>query len=135
MTTTRDIVVLAAGKGSRMKSVLPKVLHKVGGEAMVCRVLSTAEQLPDAKLHLVVGHQGEQVEQTCHNFYANVVWQTNPQGTGDALRRVTPDLSSDGVTLTLYGDVPLIRSATLERMLSFSSANTLVLLTINLRSS
>ncbi|MBM6551039.1 bifunctional UDP-N-acetylglucosamine diphosphorylase/glucosamine-1-phosphate N-acetyltransferase GlmU [Marinomonas ostreistagni] len=129
---TQDIVILAAGKGSRMKSDFSKVLHKVGGEAMVRRVLSTAAQLNDAQLHLIVGHQGQQVEQACQDFGANIVWQTNPQGTGDALRRAAPSLTADGATLTLYGDVPLIQQDTLERMRALSTPNTLVLLTITL---
>jgi bifunctional UDP-N-acetylglucosamine pyrophosphorylase/glucosamine-1-phosphate N-acetyltransferase len=129
---TQDIVILAAGKGSRMKSRFSKVLHKVGGVAMVNRVLATASTLTNAKLHLVVGHQGEQVEENCQDFSANVVWQNDPQGTGDALRRVAPFLQADGATLTLYGDVPLIRASTLEKMSALSTANTLVLLTISL---
>lgn len=129
---TQDIVILAAGKGSRMKSRFSKVLHKVGGIAMVSRVLTTASTLANAKLHLVVGHQGEQVEAHCQKFSANVVWQNDPQGTGDALRRVAPFLQADGATLTLYGDVPLIRASTLEKMSALSTPNTLVLLTISL---
>lgn len=129
---SQDIVILAAGKGSRMKSAFSKVLHKVGGVAMVNRVLATASTLSDAKLHLVVGHQGEQVEASCQGFSANVVWQNDPQGTGDALRRVGPFLQADGATLTLYGDVPLIRTTTLEKMIEQSTSNTLVLLTISL---
>lgn len=129
---TQDIVILAAGKGSRMKSSFSKVLHKVGGVPMVTRVLTTASKLANAKLHLVVGHQGEQVEAHCQEFSANVVWQNDPQGTGDALRRVAPFLQADGATLTLYGDVPLIRASTLEKMSALSTPNTLVLLTISL---
>ncbi|TDR13066.1 bifunctional UDP-N-acetylglucosamine diphosphorylase/glucosamine-1-phosphate N-acetyltransferase GlmU [Marinomonas communis] len=129
---TQDIVILAAGKGSRMKSTFSKVLHKIGGTAMVRRVLATASSLSNAQLHLVVGHQGEQVEQACQDFSANIVWQNNPQGTGDALRRAASSLSDQGSTLTLYGDVPLIQDVTLERMLSLSNDNTLVLLTIKL---
>lgn len=129
---TLDIVILAAGKGSRMKSAFSKVLHKIGGVAMVNRVLATASSIADAKLHLVVGHQGEQVEAHCQDFTTNVVWQNNPQGTGDALRRVAPSLRSDGATLTLYGDVPLIRATTLEKMAAQITPNTLVLLTISL---
>ncbi|MGR0278197.1 bifunctional UDP-N-acetylglucosamine diphosphorylase/glucosamine-1-phosphate N-acetyltransferase GlmU [Marinomonas dokdonensis] len=128
----QDIVILAAGKGSRMKSAFSKVLHKIAGEAMVCRVLKTASALSGANLHLVVGHQGEQVAAACQDFSANVVWQNDPQGTGDALRRVAPSLQSTGATLTLYGDVPLIRQATLEKMMALSTPNTLVLLTISL---
>ena len=129
---TQDIVILAAGKGSRMKSQFSKVLHKIGGTAMVRRVLSTASKLNNTKLHLIVGHQGEQVEAACQDFHANIVWQNNPQGTGDALRRAAPSLSDDGATLTLYGDVPLIQQSTLENMLALSTPNTLVLLTIKL---
>jgi len=129
---TQDIVILAAGKGSRMKSSFSKVLHQVGGLPMVKRVLTTASSLADSKLHLVVGHQGEQVEAACESFSANVVWQNDPQGTGDALRRVAPSLQADGATLTLYGDVPLIRATTLEKMTALSAPNTLVLLTISL---
>ena len=129
---TQDIVILAAGKGSRMKSAFSKVLHNIGGIAMVRRVLTTASALPESKLHLVVGHQGEQVEANCQDFSANIVWQNNPQGTGDALRRVAPFLQAGGATLTLYGDVPLIRASTLEKMTMLLTSNTLVLLTISL---
>lgn len=125
----QDIVILAAGKGSRMKSALSKVLHPIGGKSMVRHVLTTASQLQNASLHLVVGHQGEQVVANCQDFSANIVWQDNPQGTGDALRRVAADLSENGSTLTLYGDVPLIKQGTLERMQSAADDNTLVLLT------
>jgi len=129
---SQDIVILAAGKGSRMKSAFSKVLHKVGGVAMVNRVLETASSITGAKLHLVVGHQGEQVEANCQAFTTNIVWQNDPQGTGDALRRVAPFLQADGATLTLYGDVPLIRATTLKKMTEQSTSNTLVLLTISL---
>lgn len=129
---TQDIVILAAGKGSRMKSAFSKVLHNIGGVSMVRRVLSTAQSITNAKLHLIVGYQGQQVERHCQDFSANVVWQNNPQGTGDALRRVATDLQPNGATLTLYGDVPLIRATTLEKMISLSTQNALVLLTISL---
>ncbi|MDB4837507.1 bifunctional UDP-N-acetylglucosamine diphosphorylase/glucosamine-1-phosphate N-acetyltransferase GlmU [Marinomonas sp.] len=129
---TQDIVILAAGKGSRMKSAVSKVLHKVGGTSMVRRVLTTASGIKNSNLHLVVGHQGEQVEEHCQGFSVNVIWQNSPQGTGDALRRVASSLQADGATLTLYGDVPLIRKTTLDEMVSLSTQNTLVLLTISL---
>ncbi|WP_133505040.1 bifunctional UDP-N-acetylglucosamine diphosphorylase/glucosamine-1-phosphate N-acetyltransferase GlmU [Marinomonas balearica] len=128
----QDIVVLAAGKGSRMKSNAPKVLHKVAGKPMIHHVLNLASRLSDSKLHLVVGHHGELVEKSCQGFNANIVWQDNPQGTGDALRRSSDSLSERGSTLTLYGDVPLIQQATLARMVALSSSNVVVLLTIEL---
>jgi len=129
---TQDIVILAAGKGSRMKSKLPKVLHAIGGVSMVRRVLTVASSLSNAALHLIVGHQGEQVAEKCQDFSANIVWQNDPQGTGDALKRVAPHLQENGSTLTLYGDVPLIQASTLEKMTALSTPNTLVLLTVTL---
>ena len=128
----QDIVILAAGKGSRMKSKLPKVLHAIGGMAMVRRVLTVANTLPETVLHLIIGHQGEAVAAECQDFSANIVWQNDPQGTGDALKRVAPHLQENGSTLTLYGDVPLIQASTLEKMTALSTPNTLVLLTVTL---
>ncbi len=125
----QDVVILAAGKGSRMKSAMSKVLHPIGGIPMVRRVLMTASNLENVSLHLIVGHQGEQVVASCQDFSTNEVWQDNPQGTGDALRRVASDLDPVGSTLTLYGDVPLIKRSTLEKMQSAGHDNSLVLLT------
>ncbi|TBR41242.1 UDP-N-acetylglucosamine diphosphorylase/glucosamine-1-phosphate N-acetyltransferase [Marinomonas agarivorans] len=126
----KDIVVLAAGKGSRMKSNKSKVLHEIAGVPMIRRVLETANNLSNSRLHLVVGHQGASVADHCQDFLANVVWQDNPKGTGDAVKRVADHLSGDGMTLTLYGDVPLIRQNTLEQMTQAGDDNTLVLLTV-----
>lgn len=128
-----DIVILAAGKGSRMKSSTSKVLHKVGGLPMIRRVLTTASGFDNANLHLVIGHQGEQVKEECQDFSVNVVWQHNPQGTGDALKRVAPDLQATGAALTLYGDVPLIQLDTLKRMAAKATENTLILLTVTVK--
>lgn len=126
----QDVVVLAAGKGSRMKSNQSKVLHNIAGVPMVRRVLDTATTLSDVNLHLIVGHQGESVAEACQEFNANIVWQNDPKGTGDAVKRAADSLDPTGMTLTLYGDVPLIRSETLEKMVSLASENTLVLLTV-----
>ncbi|OUR77502.1 UDP-N-acetylglucosamine diphosphorylase/glucosamine-1-phosphate N-acetyltransferase [Marinomonas sp. 42_23_T18] len=126
----QDVVVLAAGKGSRMKSNKSKVLHEIAGEPMIRRVLNTATTLSDVNLHLIVGHQGESVANVCQDFNANLIWQNNPKGTGDAVKRAADSLDPNGLTLTLYGDVPLIRSETLEKMASLAGENTLVLLTV-----
>lgn len=130
----QEIVILAAGKGSRMKSNLSKVMHPLGGVPMISRVLNTANEIPHTGIHLVVGHQGQQVAEHCQNEAKelNIVWQHNPKGTGDALRRVAPHLSKEGATLTLYGDVPLIKPATLRAMAEQTTPNTLVLLTVYL---
>lgn len=126
----QDVVILAAGKGSRMKSNKSKVLHKIAGAPMIRRVLATATTLTDVNLHLVVGHQGDAVANACQDFNANLVWQDNPKGTGDAVKRAADSLDPTGMTLTLYGDVPLIRSETLQKMVSLADENSLVLLTV-----
>ena len=126
----QDVVVLAAGKGSRMKSNQSKVLHKIAGEPMVRRVLNTATGLSDVNLHLIVGHQGEAVAEACQDFDANVVWQNNPKGTGDAVKRAMDSLDPNAQTLTLYGDVPLIQVDTLKKMASLANDKALVLLTV-----
>lgn len=132
----KDVIILAAGKGSRMKSNKSKVLHEIAGTPMIQRVMQTAKGLSNSRLHLVVGHQGESVSDSCQNFSANVVWQDNPKGTGDAVKRVATHLSKESVTLTLYGDVPLIKSSTLEQMIQVADSdkdmNTLVLLSVML---
>jgi len=130
----QDVVVLAAGKGSRMKSNKSKVLHNIAGVPMIRRVLDTATTLANVNLHLIVGHQGDAVAEACQSFGANLVWQNNPKGTGDAVKRAVDSLDPDGMTLTLYGDVPLIRSETLQKMASLANENTLVLLTVVLES-
>lgn len=113
-----------------MKSNKSKVLHELAGTAMIRHVLQTATHLPDSQLHLVVGHQGESVAAHCQDFCANVVWQDNPKGTGDAVKRVANQLSATGMTLTLYGDVPLIKEHTLKQMTALADENTLVLLSV-----
>lgn len=128
---TVDVVILAAGKGTRMKSQLPKVLHKLGGKSLLAHVLDTAENLPESRLIVVVGHGSEAVI----DGYAdrNIHWVTQEQqlGTGHAVQQVLPVLGGDKV-LVLYGDVPLIRQETLTRMLAVVTGNTLALLTVNL---
>jgi bifunctional UDP-N-acetylglucosamine pyrophosphorylase / glucosamine-1-phosphate N-acetyltransferase len=111
-----NIVILAAGKGTRMHSDLPKVLHTLAGKPMVAHVLNTARALAPSGLVVVYGYGGEQVRAACAD--AGVAWALQkPQlGTGHALRQALPLLSVAEQTLVLYGDVPLIGTETLLRL-------------------
>ncbi|WP_308033822.1 bifunctional UDP-N-acetylglucosamine diphosphorylase/glucosamine-1-phosphate N-acetyltransferase GlmU [Neisseria bergeri] len=113
---TLNIVILAAGKGTRMYSQKPKVLHEIGGETMLGRVIGTAAALNPQNICVVVGHGKEQVLNTVKR---DVVWveQTEQLGTGHAVKTALPHLSAEGRTLVLYGDVPLIDVETLETLL------------------
>lgn len=110
------IVILAAGKGTRMYSQMPKVLHEIGGEPMVARVIDTAQQLKPDSISVVIGHGKEQVLAAVKR---NVNWveQTEQLGTGHAVKMALPHLPAEGRTLVLYGDVPLTDAATLEALL------------------
>lgn len=113
-----SVVILAAGKGKRMYSALPKVLHPIGGQPMLARVIATARQLQPAKIVVVYGHGGEQVRATIQD--ADVEWalQAEQLGTGHALKMALPYLPKDGHTLVLYGDVPLTTVTTLQQLLA-----------------
>ncbi|WP_221793443.1 bifunctional UDP-N-acetylglucosamine diphosphorylase/glucosamine-1-phosphate N-acetyltransferase GlmU [Oceanobacter mangrovi] len=130
------VVTLAAGKGSRMKSDLPKVLHKLAGKPMLQHVLDTAVQLGDASQHVVIGHGAEQVREAIRG---NVIWalQQEQKGTGHAVAQALPDVDPQAVVLVLYGDVPLITVDTLHRLLAHTftdsgAADALALLTVEL---
>ncbi|MBP8025107.1 MAG: NTP transferase domain-containing protein, partial [Neisseria sp.] len=110
------IVILAAGKGTRMYSKLPKVLHEIGGEPMVARVIDTAQQLEPQSTVVVIGHGKEKVRE---RVARKVAWveQTEQLGTGHAVKVALPHLPAEGRTLVLYGDVPLIDAPTLQTLL------------------
>jgi len=111
-----NIVILAAGKGTRMYSQMPKVLHEIGGMPMLARVIDTAAALKPAQICVVIGHGKEQVLNTIKR---DVVWaeQTEQLGTGHAVKTALPHLPQNGRTLVLYGDVPLTDTATLQTLL------------------
>jgi bifunctional UDP-N-acetylglucosamine pyrophosphorylase/glucosamine-1-phosphate N-acetyltransferase/UDP-N-acetylglucosamine pyrophosphorylase len=114
------IVILAAGKGTRMKSDLPKVLHQVAGKSMVVHVLTCARKLTPDNIHLVIGHQAQLVKQeVCQYFSVNFVIQTSLLGTGDAVKQALPELAPKTKdVLVLCGDVPLIQEDTLKELLA-----------------
>ncbi|QFU77655.1 UDP-N-acetylglucosamine diphosphorylase/glucosamine-1-phosphate N-acetyltransferase [Halioglobus maricola] len=122
-----EIVILAAGKGSRMKSQLPKVLHPVAGRPMLQRVVDTARALSPRAVHVVVGHGAEDVMQAVDDAAINWVTQTEQKGTGHAVLQALPHIGSDSTVLVLYGDVPLIRAETLSELVSAATTAPAVL--------
>ena len=113
-----SVVVLAAGKGTRMRSALPKVLHQLAGRPLLAHVLDAARALQPAHIIVVYGHGGQAVPDSFPDSGATFVLQEPQRGTGHAVMQALPHLPKDGVTLILYGDVPLIRPATLQQLLS-----------------
>jgi bifunctional UDP-N-acetylglucosamine pyrophosphorylase/glucosamine-1-phosphate N-acetyltransferase len=129
-----DVVIMAAGKGTRMKSSLPKVLHRLGGRALVAHVVDTAARIGARKVVVVTGHGATDVEAALGEGAAGVVPQFARQvpqlGTGHALQQAAPLLPDDGTVVVLSGDVPLIGDATLRSLIAQSGGRRLALLTI-----
>ncbi|WP_252272394.1 bifunctional UDP-N-acetylglucosamine diphosphorylase/glucosamine-1-phosphate N-acetyltransferase GlmU [Pseudomonas subflava] len=126
-----DIVILAAGQGTRMRSALPKVLHPVAGKPMLGHVIDTARELSPRKIHVVIGHGAELVRERLAADDINFVLQAQQLGTGHAVAQALPGLEAEKV-LILYGDVPLTRVETLTRLLEQANESQLGLLTVNL---
>jgi bifunctional UDP-N-acetylglucosamine pyrophosphorylase/glucosamine-1-phosphate N-acetyltransferase len=126
-----DIVILAAGQGTRMRSALPKVLHPVAGNSMLGHVIHSARQLSPEGIHVVIGHGAERVREQLAADDLNFVLQDKQLGTGHAVAQAVPVLSAD-IVLILYGDVPLIEVETLQRLLTLVNDQQLGLLTVTL---
>jgi bifunctional UDP-N-acetylglucosamine pyrophosphorylase/glucosamine-1-phosphate N-acetyltransferase len=125
-----NIVILAAGKGTRMFSAQPKVLHKLAGKPLLQHVLACAMALQPKQVCVIYGHGGEAVPQAMQQYPAQFVIQEPQLGTGHAVQQAMPHLTDDGKTLVLYGDVPLIQHSTLHQMQQAGEG--LVLLTVDL---
>jgi bifunctional UDP-N-acetylglucosamine pyrophosphorylase / glucosamine-1-phosphate N-acetyltransferase len=127
-----NIVIMAAGKGTRMKSATPKVLHKLAGRSLLAHVLTSGEPLAaDARI-VITGHGAEQVEAAVAAPGLSFVRQMPQLGTGHAIQQVVPALVGDGTTLILNGDVPLIETATAKALIDACAGHALVLLTVDL---
>jgi bifunctional UDP-N-acetylglucosamine pyrophosphorylase/glucosamine-1-phosphate N-acetyltransferase len=126
-----NIVILAAGQGKRMHSNLPKVLHPVAGKALVSHVIDTARSLSPQTLCLVYGHGGDTLRNTLDAPDLAWVLQEPQLGTGHAVQQALPHLKQEGTTLILYGDVPLIQSETLNRLVH-AAHDALAILTVEL---
>ena len=139
-----SVVILAAGKGTRMRSDLPKVLHPLGGMPLLSHVLATARQLDPDVICVVYGHGGELVPQRLAAPDVTWILQEPQLGTGHAVMQALPRLHAaspaptfaspapEHLVLALYGDVPLIRAATLQRLIAAAGADKLGLITAHL---
>ena len=128
------VVIMAAGKGTRMKSSLPKVLHRLGGRALVAHVIATAAGIGARQIVVVTGHGAPEVEATLEGTMADLPLQFARQmpqlGTGHAVQQAAPLLPDDSTVLVLSGDVPLIDGDTLRALAADSAGRRLALLTI-----
>ena len=129
-TQALSVVILAAGKGTRMYSDLPKVLHPIAGKPMVKHVIDTAKQLGAHNIHLVYGHGGDLMQQRLANEPVNWVLQTEQLGTGHAMQQAAPFFADDENILMLYGDAPLITKTTLEKLIAAKPDKGIALLTV-----
>ncbi|MFC3291705.1 NTP transferase domain-containing protein, partial [Modicisalibacter luteus] len=128
---TLDVVILAAGQGTRMRSAKPKVLHPLAGKPMVRHVIDTAMGLGADRLHVVIGHGAQQVRDSLAECPLQFAEQTEQKGTGHAVAQALDGLG-DGKVLVLYGDVPLIRRDTLSALLDAVDERRMALLTVAL---
>lgn len=126
-----NVVVLAAGQGSRMKSSLPKVLHPLAGRPLVQHVVDTARQFA-SDITLVIGHGSEAVKAHFADQAVRFALQAQQLGTGHAVAQALPNLPASGTVLVLYGDVPLTRVETLQRLLAQVDEQAMALLTVTL---
>ena len=126
-----EIVILAAGQGTRMRSALPKVLHPVAGNSMLGHVIHSARQLQPQRIHVVIGHGADAVRERLAADDLNFVLQDQQLGTGHAVAQAVPFITADTI-LILYGDVPLIEVETLQRLLTHVAPQQLGLLTVEL---
>ena len=127
-----SVVILAAGKGTRMYSDLPKVLHKVAGKPMVKHVIDTANQLGAENVHLIYGHGGELMRERLAKESVNWVIQAEQLGTAHAVQQAAPFFKDDENIVILYGDAPLVTKETLEKLIAAKPENGIALLTVNL---
>lgn len=127
-----EVIILAAGKGTRMRSTLPKVLHQLAGKPLVGHVIDRANQLEASRIHVVVGHGAEKVREAFAGQPIDWVEQTEQLGTGHAVLQATPGVDEDSIALVLYGDVPLIRAETLNHLIDLADDQHMALLTVNM---
>jgi bifunctional UDP-N-acetylglucosamine pyrophosphorylase/glucosamine-1-phosphate N-acetyltransferase len=125
-----SIVILAAGQGKRMKSDLPKVLQPLAGQPMLAHVIATAKALHADAIHVVHGHGGELVKQALASEPVNWVLQAEQHGTGHAVAQAIPAIPDDHDVLVLFGDVPLVRAATLQQLVTQAGPRSIGLLTV-----
>lgn len=124
-----SVIILAAGQGKRMHSDLPKVLQPLGGMTLLEHVVHAAAALKPAHIHVVYGHGGDQVPAALGHLHVHWVRQAEQLGTGHAVMQAMQHISGDHVVLVLYGDVPLVRGATLQKLTDSAAHGELAVLT------
>ncbi len=127
-----SVVILAAGKGTRMRSTLPKVLHKIADKPMVQHVIDTVEGIGAENVHLIYGHGGEQLLEKVDGAHLNWVMQSEQLGTGHAMQIAQPHFKKNEKILMVYGDVPLLSAQTLQRLIAAQPSDGIGLLTVEL---
>ncbi len=127
-----SVIILAAGAGTRMRSSLPKVLHKIAGTPMVEHAYNRSKELDAEAIHIVYGHGGEMLLEQCKHFEALWTEQKEQLGTAHAVQQASPKIDDDHICLILYGDVPLLKTATLQKLVSSVSNDDIALLTVTL---
>ncbi len=134
-----DVVVMAAGKGTRMKSRLPKVLHRLGGRPLLQHVLDTAGRLEARRIVIITGNGADEVESAVNGWsrppqaaQPQFVRQEPQLGTGHAVQQAVPQLPDDGIALILNGDVPLVEASTLQKLCDASGGRRLALLSVEM---
>ena len=127
-----SVIILAAGKGTRMRSNLPKVLQPLAGRPLLRHVIETAKKLNAANIITIYGHGGDKVKQAFEQENVQWVEQAEQLGTGHAVKVTLPVLPTDGVSLILSGDVPCITQETLEKLLAVSRETGIGLVTLTL---
>ena len=127
-----SVVILAAGQGKRMNSDLPKVLQPLAGQPLLQHVISAARGVNPENIYVVYGHGGAQVQAAL--AHENVEWilQAEQLGTGHAVMQAMCVIPDDHTVLVLYGDVPLIRAGTLQKLVAAAGEGALAMLTVNL---
>jgi bifunctional UDP-N-acetylglucosamine pyrophosphorylase/glucosamine-1-phosphate N-acetyltransferase len=127
-----SIIILAAGQGTRMCSSLPKVLHPLGGKPLLHHVIETARRLDGEDINVVIGHGAGQVREAFPGADVHWVIQAEQLGTGHAVAQVMPAIPDDHIVLVMYGDVPLVSTATLQPLCDLAEQGFVGLLTAEL---
>jgi bifunctional UDP-N-acetylglucosamine pyrophosphorylase/glucosamine-1-phosphate N-acetyltransferase len=117
-----EVIILAAGQGTRMKSRLPKVLHVLAGRPLLEHVITTAQSLQPDAVHVVIGYGADEVRQRLHHCAVNWVIQSEQLGTGHGVLQAIPAVSPESTVLVLYGDVPMIDPRTLATLVASAAS-------------
>ncbi|NOS74979.1 MAG: bifunctional UDP-N-acetylglucosamine diphosphorylase/glucosamine-1-phosphate N-acetyltransferase GlmU [Methyloglobulus sp.] len=129
---TITTIILAAGKGTRMCSEIPKILHKIANRSLLEHVYDMSKQLADNQIKIVYGHGAELVKENLKHLQASWIEQKQQLGTGHAVQQVTDQIGDADTVLILYGDVPLLQLTTVQALLANVGDKSLGLLTVNL---